>query len=246
MLNSENENSVTLSNNEIEKPFGFWKLILFIVVHLVITTVLIAIIAMAFMITNRISESDLLDYPYYSTSFLLLMDAVSFLLTLSIFKSVRHFLRGAFSFEPLKKRVTHIYLMFAIIALFVSQYMITDVLGLEDGSDQIEIFGLNTMSTSWLNIALVYLSLCVVTPVKEEILFRGIIYRFFEKRFNFWIGIIIASIVFGSLHEGHVISAAVMGAIFVMLYKLTNSLMVSILLHIVWNVFAIYNLFSMI
>ncbi|MEH7537842.1 YaaC family protein, partial [Bacillus toyonensis] len=79
------------------------------------------------------------------------------------------------------------------------------------------------------------LSVAIITPVKEEILFRGILYRFLEKKYNFLVGIIISSFIFGILHGGLLITATIMGIVFAMLYKKTQSIIPSIILHIVWN-----------
>ncbi|MGQ7052700.1 lysostaphin resistance A-like protein, partial [Bacillus cereus group sp. BceL245] len=79
------------------------------------------------------------------------------------------------------------------------------------------------------------LSIAIITPVKEEILFRGILYRFLEKKYNFLVSIIISSFIFGLLHGGLLITATIMGMVFAMLYKKTQSIIPSIILHIVWN-----------
>ncbi|MGP4040486.1 CPBP family glutamic-type intramembrane protease [Gracilibacillus sp. D59] len=45
--------------------------------------------------------------------------------------------------------------------------------------------------------------------------------------------------IFGALHPGHILSATIMGMIFVVLYRLTKSLLVPMMLHIIWNLYAI-------
>ncbi|MRD22556.1 CPBP family intramembrane metalloprotease, partial [Bacillus thuringiensis] len=41
--------------------------------------------------------------------------------------------------------------------------------------------------------------------------------------------------IFGILHGGLLITATIMGMVFAMLYKKTQSIIPSIILHIVWN-----------
>lgn len=48
--------------------------------------------------------------------------------------------------------------------------------------------------------------------------------------------------IFGLLHEGHAISATIMGIVFVLLYKLTRSLVVPIIFHMIWNMYAVLGL----
>lgn len=79
------------------------------------------------------------------------------------------------------------------------------------------------------------LSVAIITPIKEEILYRGILYRFFEKKYSFLVGIIISSFIFGILHGGFPVTAMIMGIVFAMLYKKTQSIIPSIILHIIWN-----------
>ncbi|MBM7604822.1 membrane protease YdiL (CAAX protease family) [Metabacillus crassostreae] len=116
------------------------------------------------------------------------------------------------------------------------------LLRIEDGVDQIKTFSLSDLSFNWLSVSLLYLVFTILTPIKEEIIFRGILFSFLKDRYNFWIGFVVSSVIFGLLHNGHTISITIIGAIFLLLYKLTKSLVVPILLHIIWNAIAISNL----
>ncbi len=44
-----------------------------------------------------------------------------------------------------------------------------------------------------------------------------------------------SSFIFGILHDGYPITAMMMGIVFAMLYKKTQSIVPSIILHIAWN-----------
>jgi membrane protease YdiL (CAAX protease family) len=97
-----------------------------------------------------------------------------------------------------------------------------------------------------------FLTVAVVTPFAEELFFRGLLLRALEKRFNTTIGIVVSSLVFGSLHLTGVTSAdnlfelvvhglfiAVVitgyGAVFALIDVYTGRLWPSIIAHMVIN-----------
>jgi membrane protease YdiL (CAAX protease family) len=53
-----------------------------------------------------------------------------------------------------------------------------------------------------------FLAVAVVTPIAEELFFRGLLLRALEKRFNTTIAIVVSAVVFGSLHFTGVTSAS--------------------------------------
>jgi membrane protease YdiL (CAAX protease family) len=113
-----------------------------------------------------------------------------------------------------------------------------DLFSIEDPSQQPDQLGVNNLGGHWFNYLLFYLAVVVFTPLKEELLYRGIIHRFLEVRHHFWIGIIVSSLIFGVLHLGFPITATLMGVVFVILYKLTKSIVPSMILHMLWNAYA--------
>jgi len=42
--------------------------------------------------------------------------------------------------------------------------------------------------------------LCGLAPFAEEVLFRGFLFQWLERRFNLWIGVVVSSLVFSSVH----------------------------------------------
>lgn len=117
-----------------------------------------------------------------------------------------------------------------------------NVLQWEDTTEQVEIFGFDKLSLEWLSIIVIFVGMAVISPFKEEFLFRGILHGFISEKWSFWLGLVISSVVFGLLHPGYFLSASIMGVVFVVLYKLTRSLIVPIILHIIWNAFAVVSL----
>ncbi len=97
-----------------------------------------------------------------------------------------------------------------------------------------------------------FLAVAVITPIAEELFFRGLLLRALEKRFNTTIAIVVSAVVFGSLHITGVTSAAGLadfvvqglfiavvitgyGLVFALLDVYTGRLWPSIIAHMVIN-----------
>ncbi len=80
------------------------------------------------------------------------------------------------------------------------------------------------------------LSLCVVTPLVEEFVFRGVIFGTL-RRFGFGFAAICASLIFGLAHAGvsSFAYAAAFGLVFCYLYEKTGSVRMCVLLHMANN-----------
>lgn len=166
--------------------------------------------------------------------YLLLFDAAVVAIVLLAYKPVLHFIKYIWDVSVLKSGKTYLYLLIGLIVIALSQYLMLHVFSFESAAEQKEQLGSLGLQNSIQSIIYV-LSVAIITPVKEEILFRGILYRFLEKKYNFLVSIIISSFIFGILHGGLLITATIMGMVFAMLYKKTQSIIPSIILHIVWN-----------
>ena len=166
--------------------------------------------------------------------YLLLFDAAVVAIVLLAYKPVFHFIKSIWDISVLKSGKTYLYLFIGFIFIALSQYLMLHVFSFESAAEQKEQLGGLGLQNSIQSIIYV-LSIAIITPVKEEILFRGILYRFLEKKYNFLVSIIISSFIFGILHGGLLITATIMGMVFAMLYKKTQSIIPSIILHIVWN-----------
>ena len=115
----------------------------------------------------------------------------------------------------------------------------------------IGIFGepsINTdLGTSWesdtVDIALLFLSVAIVTPIVEELMFRGYILDAINRKHSDWTAIIWSSILFGLPHLlGGVFyagSALIGGLIYGWTRVRTGSLLPSIACHMVWNTLAL-------
>jgi len=110
------------------KPLGWGKVLLFIVAFYGISALLGIVVGIVLAMVDAINGTNLAQGFMEQLHYLMLLDAVAFLITVLIFKSVRQFLKGVFSFSPLKKGKTYLYLVAGFVLLFAAQYLIMNVL----------------------------------------------------------------------------------------------------------------------
>ncbi len=95
-------------------------------------------------------------------------------------------------------------------------------------------------------IALAFVALVVITPIIEEVIFRGFLYRGLKNRLGKWGAALLASLVFaiahGQLNVG--IDTFILSMYLIFLLETTNSLVPSIFLHAIKNSFAFFLIFS--
>ncbi len=116
------------------------------------------------------------------------------------------------------------------------QFLSFRIIGFENPEAQEKVMGLQG-AQSTLDFVLMGLAVILLSPIKEELLFRGVLHRFLERKYHFYVGLIISSILFGLAHFGYPVNGAIMGVITVILYRLTQSLYTSIIYHVIWNAF---------
>jgi len=81
------------------------------------------------------------------------------------------------------------------------------------------------------------LAVCVMAPLLEEMLFRGIVLRGFLQRYPRWQAIFMSALLFGAAHMNiyQFVVGLVMGAVLGWLYERTRSLIPCIALHAAYN-----------
>ncbi len=81
------------------------------------------------------------------------------------------------------------------------------------------------------------LSIVIVGPIVEELLFRGVVFHYLEKVRRKWFPILLSAAAFGLWHREpvQIVYAAVIGVMYGMLYFKTRDLRVTILLHVFNN-----------
>jgi membrane protease YdiL (CAAX protease family) len=91
------------------------------------------------------------------------------------------------------------------------------------------------------NAILLFVTIAVVAPLLEEILFRGLLQNALSKRVPVWAAIGLSAVIFGAMHMDFYAMPplVLMGAIFGVIYHLTGSLRVTIALHMINNAAAL-------
>lgn len=122
-------------------------------------------------------------------------------------------------------------LSYALLVLF---YMLVNFLGPTQSDTTQSIQSLS------LSLPVLFLDLCILAPVTEEIFMRGLLQGTVFK--NTYIGLITTSIFFAYLHGPYTISSFItylgMGFAFGIRYKTSDNLWNSILLHFLNNLVA--------
>jgi membrane protease YdiL (CAAX protease family) len=91
------------------------------------------------------------------------------------------------------------------------------------------------------NQILLFVAVAIIAPLLEELLFRGLLQKSLSHKMPVWAAIAISALVFGAMHMDFYAMPplVMMGAIFGVIYHLTGSLRVTILLHVVNNAAAL-------
>ncbi len=92
---------------------------------------------------------------------------------------------------------------------------------------------------------LAFLTLVVIAPVAEEVLFRGYLFGKLKKFIPIWVAILVTSLLFGAVHGAWnvAIDTLALSLVLCMLRLSTGSLWAPILLHMTKNGIAYYILF---
>ena len=99
--------------------------------------------------------------------------------------------------------------------------------------------------TSWDSspaaLILTFISICILTPISEELLFRGYILDALNRLHGKWPAIIISSIIFGMVHFDPFTMgmATIGGVIYGWIRMRTGSLVPGIVAHAMWNTMAL-------
>ncbi|PIE93580.1 CPBP family intramembrane metalloprotease [Bacillus fungorum] len=82
----------------------------------------------------------------------------------------------------------------------------------------------------------------IISPIYEEILYRGVFYTFFRDRYGIWGGMFISSIIFTVVHIPTYNTLPVnflSGVVFAWLYEKTNSILSAMIVHALFNFLAV-------
>ena len=82
-----------------------------------------------------------------------------------------------------------------------------------------------------------FIASCLVIPLAEELVFRGVIFGEFKTVFNPWLSALFSALVFGLLHgvSIHIGYALVCGFILAMAYHYSGSIWLTFMIHAIFN-----------
>jgi hypothetical protein len=137
------------------------------------------------------------------------------------------------SISPLKETKNQLIFISLFAFQICLQYFVLNIfLG-----EKIEHF--NAMP--WYHLTVIFISVCIIGPISEEILFRGYLFNKLYEKKGYLFSLIVSSIIFSLFHVDpnfyHTIFLFISGIILGFLFKRTNSLFIPILFHILWNLF---------
>jgi membrane protease YdiL (CAAX protease family) len=94
------------------------------------------------------------------------------------------------------------------------------------------------------NFSVIFVGLCVLVPIAEELLFRGMIQQIFTRNVGAVAGLLLAGLIFGAVHlNAHLlISISFFGVILSFVYFATGNLAYTIVSHAVFNALALLQL----
>ncbi|WP_369902338.1 lysostaphin resistance A-like protein [Bacillus manliponensis] len=153
-------------------------------------------------------------------------------------KALKQLLQPIFNLQALKKGSTYGYLLLffvlnIILSSIVLTYVFPEATTEQDNALNLEVLGQYKF--------LLIINIAILVPIFEELIFRGMILRFFQTRFPFWIAAVGSSFIFGIAHTysvGVMAVTFILGMLMAILCKKTNSIVPAILLHMMNNMLA--------
>lgn len=136
------------------------------------------------------------------------------------------------------------FLIFATAFMICSSFTLDALFGgVYLAADGFTLMGIITAGESEYSVSTPYLVICyaIVPAIAEEIFFRGIIFKEFEKR-GFVFATVISSLIYAVLayNPGQIPAALVSGAIFAAALSVTGSLSACILMHLIYNAYGLF------
>ncbi|MEF2175994.1 MAG: type II CAAX endopeptidase family protein [Candidatus Absconditabacteria bacterium] len=157
-------------------------------------------------------------------------------------KSVFHFFKQQFFFPKGQSFITLIFgsyllMIFTLsIISIIAQFLPFTLYGLNGVQKTVEFVGNMQLNTP-LQIILMGVSIVIIAPIVEEIIYRGMVAKLLINKYGEKIGIISSSIIFALIHGemAIIINLFVMGTFLTYIYNKTGSLYYSIFYHIFIN-----------
>lgn len=123
----------------------------------------------------------------------------------------------------------------ALPAAFALHMVLSDLLAAQERADLRELFGGDSFTGIHAAALLLYAGFLV--PIVEELLFRGLLFRWLRQRLDFWPAAVISSALFGLAHQriDQMIIVGLLGLPLAWLYERSKTLVPAILMHQTYN-----------
>ncbi|WP_186759837.1 type II CAAX endopeptidase family protein [Planococcus sp. CPCC 101016] len=131
--------------------------------------------------------------------------------------------------------------VWTIILIMVSIVLVIFMSFVGIGTENSKTESLQSQMTL-LNFGIGFVSAAIISPIYEEIFYRGFLYRFFSSRYGVFSGMLISSLIFTAVHIPTFNTLPVnfvSGLIFSWVYYKTGSVIPSILIHGIFNGIAV-------
>jgi len=192
-----------------------------------------------------------LNYKVYEGTFIALYSTVIILVfmgysALSSIKNTPLIKRDKIEFKPAFILVMIGFALLGIVSIymlaanFISAYLTSLQGELEKYSESIDRFA--TMSIDdvpWWDPLVDVFASSLIIPLAEEMVFRGAIFGELSRKMNWILSAAISSLIFGLFHgiSIHIGYAIISGMILCVIYRFTNSIFASYIVHATFNFF---------
>ncbi|AXK20532.1 MULTISPECIES: CPBP family intramembrane glutamic endopeptidase [Bacillus] len=154
------------------------------------------------------------------------------------FEPAKNLLLKSFNFKALKEWRTYVYLLLFFAISIVLNYIFLKYVFQDATKQQASALNLDVFEQYQI---LLLIGFAILTPIFEELIFRGFLLHFFSERFPFWIAAVLTSFFFGIAHTyslGVMVITFFTGLLMAILCKKTKSIIPAMLFHIMNNMLA--------
>jgi uncharacterized protein len=126
-----------------------------------------------------------------------------------------------------------------LIATSIALVSIMDLFGIGTDNDKTQSLQQNM---NWINITIGFVSAAIISPVYEEMFYRGFLYKWFRVKWGLVPGLFFSSIIFTLVHIPTYNTLPVnfiSGLIFAWTYEKTNSIIPGMIIHGTFNGIAV-------
>jgi membrane protease YdiL (CAAX protease family) len=230
-------------NNQLiysKKSFSILCSIFFIILNIIFAMIIYTALKIVFKMFNVSLYKNTFSVL---TEFLTNLTMVIFLLHVLIKKLGIHI-------KPLESKYIYFYLkivsfpiLFYMITIAIMYYFHIPGCGFEIFKSSL-VYD-NILSHTAINPALlsiVFINFCLLSPIKEEIIIRKLLYVSLRKKTTFLVSSFLSSLIFGLMH-GNPIGAFIYSIIASYIYEKYGNLKVNILMHAIINFLIIFVVF---